>query len=233
MTTRDAILRLCDLFDQPTLKALLCAETFFTDPGAIRYHHDYVGGLADHSFGVWCRLMDLATSQYDPKTLFRVAMIHDLGKVGTYISAVKNQKRVGADGRAVLDRFGKFIWDEVSAFDHSPHPAPVLGPRGLSIFRALAAGIQMSNDELMVVRWHMGAYDDNAGEAMLRMKRAIELCPLVAIMQAADVLDANIPQGNEDREVMFRNIEGADFLKRFQPKAEVRPTALDNQDLPF
>ncbi len=233
MNTQEAILTLCDLFGQAPLKALLLSNSFFTDPGALKCHHDYVGGLADHSFGVFCRVRAFASDQYSPKTLFRIAMCHDLGKTGTYTKAIKNQKRVGPDGFAVVNEYGKFIWDEVEVFEHAPPAAPVLGHADASIIRALRAGVDLNDEELMAIRWHMGAYVNHTGEDHLRMNRAIQVCPLVALFQVADVLDANIPQTNDERQAAFRDIEGAGFLAAWKSEAKPRPSPPNAMETPF
>ena len=196
MKLQEKILELCDLFGQSELKALLQSSTFFTDPGSIKRHHSFAGGLALHSFGVFYHILRIDPDWVSPISLFKVAMIHDLSKVGTYVAAKKSQKKTDANGDPVTYTDGrgvqKFEWIDVDCFEHKSHTAPVMGHADTSIFLAMMAGVPMTDDEIMSIRWHMGRAD-TAGEDSLRISRAVELCRLVPLIQTADMIDSYQP----------------------------------------
>lgn len=190
------ILELCAMFHLGALADLLQEGTFFTDPGSCRRHHAFSGGLALHSFGVFVHLVRMAPDRR-PERLFKIAMCHDLAKVGTYAPSFKNEQRKGPDGKPIVvgfDRNGKekYDWDRVPIFEHVPYSAPVLGHADSSIIRALRGDIKLDDAELMAIRWHMGRADAG-GEDAMRIDRAAELEPLVDLTAAADLLDSHRP----------------------------------------
>ena len=52
----------------------------------------------------------------------------------------------------------------------------------------------------------MGAYDTHEGEDAYRMAQAIEMVPLIGLVQAADLMDAKCPQSEIDRNNSFSTI---------------------------
>ena len=70
---------------------------FFTAPASTKYHGAYEGGLLEHSLNVYdCLLGELAsmnmTDKYSKETVAIVSLLHDVCKIGLYISEPKNQK---------------------------------------------------------------------------------------------------------------------------------------------
>jgi len=139
MTAKEGILTLCDKYGQPDLRAVLLGNTFFTYPASSIYHHSTAGGLAEHCAGVFIRLMVMNAGQ-DAASLFRIAMIHDLCKVGTFQKTQKNEKQKVADGTFAVDRFGKPIWVVVDGFEKAPFTLPVMGHADSSIL--IAEGLE-------------------------------------------------------------------------------------------
>lgn len=210
MTTRERILNLCDKFDQPELKQLLCYyDAFFTDPASCKYHHDYEGGLADHSLGVFVQLTQLTAGFNTPPeivpALFRIAMCHDLCKVGTYQRVSKSEKVKNPDGSFATNDYGKPVWRDVIGYDKADFQSPVLGHADSSIRIATRGGVELDDLELMCIRWHMGAYGTTDSEERARMSQAIQYHPLVAIVQCADLLDSIHPMTATDLDNWFEN----------------------------
>lgn len=205
MTVKEGTLTLCDKYGQPELKAVLLGNTFFTDPASARYHHSTVGGLAEHCAGVFIRLMVLNAGQ-DATSLFRIAMAHDLCKVGTLQKTQKNEKQKVADGTFAVDRFGKPIWIVVDGFEKAPFTLPVMGHADSSILIAERAGMTLTDLEMMCIRWHMGAYESADGENSYRMAQALEYHPLVALTQTADLMDSKLPLTTEQTIVALEGV---------------------------
>jgi len=72
------------------LKSFFCdqefAEQFYKAPAAIIHHHNYQGGLLDHSVEVLliCQRLCELFPQLDRDLLFTCALLHDVGKIRTY-----------------------------------------------------------------------------------------------------------------------------------------------------
>ncbi|NYT18454.1 MAG: HD domain-containing protein, partial [Methanobacteriales archaeon] len=72
------------------LKSFFCnqefTEQFYKAPAAIIHHHNYQGGLLDHSVEVLliCQRLCEIFPQLDRDLLFTGALLHDVGKIRTY-----------------------------------------------------------------------------------------------------------------------------------------------------
>lgn len=206
MTTQQMIEHLCQLYDLEDMYGTLTGPLapFFYDPASISYHHNYPGGLADHSIGLFFRLIRTASdSILDNPSLFKIAIVHDFCKIGTYTKTMKSQKVKGSDGKFLLNSYGKPVWEDVEGYEKAPFTSPVMGHGDSSVFIALRHNIQLTDSEIMCVRWHMGAYDTHEGEESHRMSQAIEMVPLIGLVQAADLMDAKSPQSSIDRDNAF------------------------------
>jgi len=199
VTIKETILKLNEKYGSVELGNLLCSGSFFSDPASAQYHHNSEGGLAEHSLGVFLRMLDLI-SDPDPeiiKPCFKIAMCHDLCKVGTYKKVKKSQLVKDKDGNLELDFRGKKQWVDAEGWDKISFTSPVLGHADQSIIIALRAGIELTDNELMAIRWHMGAYETQGGENSYRMSRAMELSKSVVYTQTADLMDSKIPMTTE------------------------------------
>lgn len=163
------------------LAAYLAETSFYQDPASIRYHRCYAGGLADHSLGVFLNLRSLLLGnpsiEASDAKIARIALCHDLCKIGRYRESTKNVK----DDRGV--------WQKVPCFDYAPARDLVLGHGDSSLFLAMRALGLVAPDVAMAIRFHMGAYDAAPGEGMARLSDAMTLSPLVILVQAADLMD--------------------------------------------
>lgn len=63
-----------------------------------------------------------------------------------------------------------------------------------SVILLLCNGLEMSDDEMLAIRWHMGAFglNQNSYEDLRNYDTARMLYPLVVITQVADSLAAGI-----------------------------------------
>ena len=80
---RDVILK------NEKLKNWLKENNYFTAPASTKYHGAYEGGLFDHSYQVYKRLLELTINnglQWErPESPFIIGMFHDLCKCDQYI----------------------------------------------------------------------------------------------------------------------------------------------------
>lgn len=105
------------------------------------------------------------------------ALLHDVCKADIYEEGQKFRK--GANGR----------WEPYSAYDIDDSALPV-GHGEKSVIRLLQWGLEMTNDEILAIRWHMDAWDlaFNSIEAKSNINAAKDQCPLLSVIKAADGL---------------------------------------------
>lgn len=90
------ILEYAKMIENETISKLVyaslesCGEQFYQYPAATRNHHDFVGGLAVHVYGM-CRLSVSLCEQYpiyNQDLLLAGCIIHDMGKIEEYTSSM-------------------------------------------------------------------------------------------------------------------------------------------------
>ena len=170
----------------------LCNESdFFTAPASTVFHGNYAGGLAEHSLNVYNMAIDLREMllkhkpelqhQVPTESIIIAALLHDICKANIYKTVTK--KRQNASGS----------WEVYQAYttDYSEFP---LGHGEKSVILLLRLGLQLTNDEMMAIRWHMTAWDlaFQNPEAKSNLNEAKNQCPLLSIVQSADGLASAI-----------------------------------------
>lgn len=154
------------------LAYMLTKTDFFTAPASKRNHMATVGGLCRHSLNVddaLCEIMLTPGSLWNQyaidhnitrETIAVVALLHDICKVNFYVDGFKNQKTYDPDKVAAADKWkrkkdgqGEFIWETVPSYDiDDKFP---IGHGEKSLFM-ISQYIDLSRDEIMAIRWHMG-----------------------------------------------------------------------------
>ena len=85
---------------------------FFNKPGAKSHHHNYEGGLYQHSYEVWCHLKGLTDKGVckwkRPESPFIIAMLHDLCKCDDYI--ITNDNRIFMNPDREEGHGDKSVW---------------------------------------------------------------------------------------------------------------------------
>ncbi|MDE8084299.1 HD domain-containing protein [Erysipelothrix rhusiopathiae] len=88
-----------DQIEDPIIKELVeasledCGEQFYQYPAATRNHHDFVGGLATHVFGM-CQLANSICDLYpiyNRDLLLGGVILHDMGKIEEYTAAMLSE----------------------------------------------------------------------------------------------------------------------------------------------
>lgn len=149
---------------------LLKSTTFFADPGSSKFHHCYRGGLARHSLSVYFNFLRLCRAYEidDKKFAFRISMMHDLCKIGTYQPA------------------------HLGGYEKKEFPGPVLGHGDSSIFIAIKYGIDLSDEEMACIKWHLGCYSEHY-EDKNRYEQVKNKYIRLSLFQQADYLDSRFP----------------------------------------
>lgn len=147
-------------------------DNFFTSPASTKYHGAYEGGLYDHSKAVFLRLKEL-TEKNDLKwqrdeSPFIVGMFHDLCKCDQYIA---NDHYVG---------------DPIT---YSFNTNTLLKGHGSKSVIILSQFINLTEEEMLCIRYHMGAYEK---EEWTEFDAAIRKYPNVLWTHMADQLASKI-----------------------------------------
>ena len=164
---------------------------FFTAPASANHHLNTEGGLVQHSLNtckaalmVWEGMKTLEPSlerEVGRDSVIIDSQLHDVCKSKIYFRAVKKRKNV----------LGQ--WEDSEGYKVSYKNFP-MGHGEKSVILLLCNGLEMSDDEMLAIRWHMGAWgiNMNSFEDQRSFDTSQKLYPLVSIIQVADKLAANI-----------------------------------------
>ncbi len=164
---------------------------FFSAPASAGHHLNKEGGLLKHSLNtcraalmVWEGMKALEPGlekEVGRDNVIIASLLHDVCKSDIYKRSVK--KRKNALG----------IWEDCEGYKISYRDFP-MGHGEKSVILLLCNGLEMTDDEMLAVRWHMGAWgiNMNSFEDQRCYDASQKLYPLVVIVQAADSLAANI-----------------------------------------
>ena len=172
-----------------TVLAELDQLGFFSAPASTRFHLAEEGGLCQHSLNVYdeamlvkvlqCRLRPNLESKLDDVSVAVAALLHDVCKAEVYKTEIKHRKVNGK-------------WEDYLGYvpDYSALP---LGHGEKSVIRLLRWGFELTDEEMMAIRWHMHAWSlSDSPEDGANFNKANERCPLLAVLIAADGLAAHI-----------------------------------------
>lgn len=132
-TAREGIENLIDYMEN---------EGFFVSPSSRTRHHNWRGGLAHHSLGVYYRAME-QNCDVPHSSLVIVTICHDLCKTGLYSY-----------------RNGRWIYT----------PKRGHGGRSVSLLKQL--NVKLTDDERRAIYWHMGVSDNPSKQDELLAKRS-------------------------------------------------------------
>lgn len=164
---------------------------FFKAPASANRHLSRDGGLLEHSLNVYRAAMALREKIIELKpevegklpveSVAIAALLHDVCKANIYHKTKKFRK----------DEQGR--WEQYDGYevDYSRFP---MGHGEKSVVMLLRLGLKLTNDELLAIRWHMGAWDlpFQSFEAKSNISSAGDVAPLVSLLQAADNIAAHI-----------------------------------------
>ena len=168
---------------------------FFKAPASSKHHLACEGGLLQHSLNVYMQADVIRSAQIklNPQMEERLPMnsiiiaslLHDVCKAEIYKKVMKNRKNKET-GR----------WEEYEAYDYDYGHCP-LGHGEKSVIRLIRMGLDLTEDEIAAIRWHMGAWDlPSSFEANKNLGAAQDKYPLVSVIMAADILATRILEGN-------------------------------------
>lgn len=164
---------------------------FFTAPASTNFHSNNEQGLLEHSLKV-CKVglmlreqmilmnKDLE-NQLPLDSVIISTLLHDVCKSNIYKPAVKKRKK----------KYG--VWEEYKGYDVDYSKFP-LGHGEKSVIMLLRMGLDLSDEEIMAIRWHMTAWDlaFQSPEMRANINTAREKTPLCCLVQTADSLATNM-----------------------------------------
>ena len=175
---KEKIIELLSATFRPGIEKLieyLNSTNFFIDPASAYYHGSYKGGLAQHSLQVFYNLK----RYYDLGLILDItideiiisALMHDICKANTYSVSSRN---VRVDNE----------WVQVPTYKNEKTTFPYgHGEKSVDILRDF---IDLTINEKLAIRYHMGAYESK--ECWNDLGYAQEISPLVLWLHVADVV---------------------------------------------
>lgn len=164
---------------------------FFSAPASAGHHLNVESGLVQHSlntckaaFAIWEGMKALEPSldtEVKKESIIISALLHDVCKADIYKRSVKKRK----------NKLGQ--WEDCEGYKVSYKDFP-MGHGEKSLVVILLSGLELYDDEMLAIRWHMGAWglNQNSFEDVRNYDTAQKEYPLVAIIHAADVMAANV-----------------------------------------
>lgn len=172
---------------------------FFQAPASSKFHLNHEGGLLEHSLNV-CKVGLMLREQMlalkpdleeslNKESVIIAALLHDICKANIYQKCIRKRK----------DRLGQWVDYETYELDYSDFP---LGHGEKSVIVLLRMGLDLSDDEIMAIRWHMSAWDlpFQSPDLKANFDTAKRLCPLCSLIQAADGLASNLLESKDPEE---------------------------------
>lgn len=167
---------------------------FFDAPASSRNHFNFEGGLVEHSLNVYKIAVMLKEQMqiFRPDVIARIpddsiaiaALLHDVCKADIYKKVIKKVK----------NEIG--VWEPQESYniDYSNFP---VGHGEKSVIMLLRSGLDLSDDEILAIRWHMGGWDIafQSNEMVASNRKAKDICPLMTLIHTADTLAAGILEG--------------------------------------
>lgn len=172
---------------------------FFEAPASVRNHYNYPGGLLAHSLNVYDMAMTLREGiikmrpemekSLPVNSIILSSLLHDTCKSNIYRRVTrKRRNEIG-------------IWEDVEEYEVNYSALPI-GHGEKSIVMLLRMGLDLEDDEIMAIRWHMGAWDVDrtSVEQDKNYREAQRRSPLVALLHSADTLAAQILERDQPTE---------------------------------
>ncbi len=165
------------------LVANLKDNGFFTAPASTKYHGAFEGGLFEHSCNVTQVLITLTADNclawQRPESPYIIGMFHDLCKIDLY----QHPKKV-----INLDKETETCGMDISKWEHNPNV--LLKGHGDKSVMLLSQYLQLTMEEILCIRYHMGAFVDQ--KEWSDYTRAIHRFDTVLWVHHADMIATHI-----------------------------------------
>ena len=191
---KEQFITLLNQIERPGIDILadfLEESDFYTAPCSTKYHLSVPGGLVKHSINVF-KLLALKNKHYkldiDQETILVCGLLHDICKVNFYGTDFRNVKN---DQTGQWERKQIYIVKDQFPMGH--------GEKSVILLQRY---INLTFDEQLAIRWHMGAFTDgfdsyalsNAYHAACKESKLVTAL-FTADVEAAQIFEAEQPAG--------------------------------------
>ncbi|ANU48490.1 hypothetical protein ADH76_10135 [Enterocloster clostridioformis] len=152
---------------------------FYEAPASTKHHGAFPGGLAAHSVNVFERLAWIAaeeakkTETFDVEQLAVVSLLHDICKMDAYKLADKWE----------IDENGK--WQQIQRYTYTKKFPIGHGEKSVILILRF---MELTEEEMLAIRWHMGPYDFYAKGGGYDLNNAFKQCKLAVMLHLADMM---------------------------------------------
>lgn len=163
-------------------------DGFFEAPASAQGHGAYPGGLLEHSLNVYdaavatrrsmIELRPDIADQLPLESIAIAALLHDVCKTDFY-RRIKRKKR---------NEIGMF--EEVETYEIHDENFPI-GHGEKSVIMLLRSGLDLSDDEMCAIRWHMGPWNLSRDDEKF-YRQSHRNSPLPTVIHVADTLASAI-----------------------------------------
>lgn len=164
---------------------------FFEAPASARNHFNHPGGLVQHSLNVYDAAMMLREGiiknrpdmekRLPVDSVILASLLHDVCKANIYrLVSRKRKNEIG-------------MWEEVEEYEVNYSQLPI-GHGEKSVVMLLRMGLDLEDDEICAIRWHMGpwAVDTSSIEQDKSYRQSILNSPLLSLIHTADTIASQI-----------------------------------------
>ncbi len=169
---------------------------FFTAPASVSHHYNKDGGLLRHSLNVCqvaLKLRELVLGmrpdlefELNEASVIIASLLHDICKADIYVPTRRKSKKPSNGIPVFVDTYN---------VDYSNFP---MGHGEKSAIMALWGGLDITQEELLAIRWHMTAWDlpFQSVELTKCLNVARDKHPLCSLVQLADGVAASLIEHN-------------------------------------
>ena len=164
---------------------------FYTAPASSNHHYNYDGGLLEHSLNVYdmaIRIREQIISlrpdlekELPVDSVIIASLLHDVCKTDIYFKRTRKRKNEAG------------AWEAYECYEVDYSNLPI-GHGEKSVILLLRSGLDINEDEMLAIRWHMAPWDlpFQSLELCKSVDKARHDPPLCTLVQCADGLAANI-----------------------------------------
>jgi len=177
---------------ESVLRILSNETDYYTAPSSTKYHSNFDGGLVVHSLLVLksaYSMIEMLRSTVDAQSddginlitddsIILTSLLHDVCKCGFYQKMPKRRQNPTTG-----------LWETYNGYEVNDR-FPI-GHGEKSAMMLLKWGLDLTPEEMLAIRWHMGGYDSSVignGDGKIAYNKAINSCRLTGILQCADNL---------------------------------------------
>jgi hypothetical protein len=169
-----------------SLKGFIEYSNFTTAPASTKYHGNYEGGLLEHSVNVMDALCELTENNHlswsRPESPIIVGLFHDICKIDAYKPKKSAELQyTNEDG----------VYEKIPVYEgYEYNNETLFKGHGDKSVMMLASLMQLTEEEVACIRYHMGAFTDK--EEWNYYTRAIHKYPNVLWTHHADMIATHI-----------------------------------------